>query len=171
MTERKPLGVTFESWIDKQIREATERGEFENLRGAGKPIPNSVDDENWWLKSYLRGEGVRADGLLPPSLILRRDIEDLPELVRDMASEREVRETISELNQRIVDWLRMPHGPYVRVGPVNTEEVVAQWRSDRTAARRSKQPKMTTPSPHSASSAAEPSWWQRITRRRSTRQA
>lgn len=171
MTERKPLGVTFESWIDKQIREATERGEFDNLRGAGKPIPKSADDENWWLKSYLHGEGVRADGLLPPSLILRRDIEELPELLRDMASEREVRETISELNQRIVDWLRMPHGPYVRVGPVHTEEVVAQWRIDRTAARRNKQPKATPPSAHSAPPSAKPSWWQRITRRRPTRTA
>jgi hypothetical protein len=167
MTERKPLGVTFESWIDKQIREATERGEFDHLRGAGKPIPNSVDDENWWLKSYLRGEGVRADGLLPPSLVLRRDIEELPELVRDMTSEREVRETISELNERIVDWLRMPHGPFVPVGPVNTEAVVAQWRSGRAAARPKEPPKTSEPK---TPSSAEPRWWQRITRRSSTRQ-
>lgn len=160
MTERKPLGVTFESWIDKQVREATERGEFENLRGTGKPIPNSVDDENWWLQSYLRREGVRGDGLLPPSLILRRDIEELPETVRDMTSEREVRKTVSELNERIVEWLRMPHGPFVPVGPVNTEEIVMQWRADRAAIRRVTQPE-SNPRP----APAEPRWWHRITRR------
>ncbi len=33
MTERKPPGVSFETWIDKQIREATERGEFAHLSG------------------------------------------------------------------------------------------------------------------------------------------
>jgi hypothetical protein len=38
MTERKPPGMSFESWVDKQIREATERGEFDGLPGAGKPI-------------------------------------------------------------------------------------------------------------------------------------
>ncbi|MEV4126968.1 DUF1992 domain-containing protein [Nocardia sp. NPDC049707] len=163
MTERKPLGVTFESWIDKQVREATERGEFENLRGAGKPIPNSVDDENWWLTSYLRREGVRGDGLLPPSLVLRRDIEELPETVRDMTSEREVRKTISELNERIVDWLRMPHGPYVPVGPVNTEAIVIQWHADRAATRRVGQPKATEPSNQPAPTKLR--WWQRIVRR------
>lgn len=163
MTERKPLGVTFESWIDKQVREATERGEFENLRGTGKPIPNSVDDENWWLQNYLCREGVRGDGLLPPSLILRRDIEELPETVRDMTSEREVRKTVSELNERIVEWLRMPHGPFVPVGPVNTEQIVKQWRADRAATRRVAQPESSESSPRPAP--AEPRWWHRITRR------
>ncbi|WP_433634569.1 DUF1992 domain-containing protein [Nocardia sp. CA-120079] len=163
MTERKPLGVTFESWIDKQVREATERGEFENLRGRGKPIPNSVDDENWWLQNYLRREGVRGDGLLPPSLILRRDIEELPETVRDMTSEREVRKTVSELNERIVEWLRMPHGPFVPVGPVNTEEVLTQWRADHAATRRVTQPESSVSSPRPAP--AEPHWWHRIMRR------
>lgn len=37
MTERKPLCLTFESWIGKQVRETTERGEFEDLRGTGNP--------------------------------------------------------------------------------------------------------------------------------------
>ncbi len=39
MVERKPLRATFESWVETQIRGAYERGEFENLEGAGKPSP------------------------------------------------------------------------------------------------------------------------------------
>ena len=31
MTERKPPGVTFETWTDKLVRLAIERGEFDNL--------------------------------------------------------------------------------------------------------------------------------------------
>lgn len=31
-TERKSPGVSFETWIDRQIREATERGEFDDAR-------------------------------------------------------------------------------------------------------------------------------------------
>ena len=40
MTERKPPGMSFTSWIDQQINEATERGLFDNLPGAGKPLPD-----------------------------------------------------------------------------------------------------------------------------------
>jgi hypothetical protein len=36
MTERKPREISFTSWIDQQIAEATERGAFDNLPGAGK---------------------------------------------------------------------------------------------------------------------------------------
>lgn len=65
-----PPGVVFEGWIDRQIREAIERGEFDNLPGAGKPIPNLDDnDENWWIKSKLEREGIKAP--LPNALALR----------------------------------------------------------------------------------------------------
>jgi hypothetical protein len=38
MTERKPSGMSFTSWIDQQINEAKERGLFDNLPGEGKPF-------------------------------------------------------------------------------------------------------------------------------------
>ncbi|WP_228542284.1 DnaJ family domain-containing protein [Nocardia sp. XZ_19_369] len=161
MTERKPAKLDFESWIDKQIREATARGEFENLPGAGKPIPRGSDDENWWLKGYLRKEGVRGDALLPPSLLLRRDIERLPETVRELNSEREVRETVRELNERVVDWLRLPHGPYVRIAPVDTEEIVEQWRAER---RPKRSPDTSASTPSSATRTNTTSWWRRLFR-------
>ncbi|MFF3226054.1 DUF1992 domain-containing protein [Nocardia suismassiliense] len=159
MTERKPAKLDFESWIDKQIREATARGEFENLPGAGKPIPRGSDDENWWLKGYLRKEGVSGDALLPPSLLLRRDIERLPETVRELTSEREVRETVRELNKRVVDWLRLPHGPYVRIAPVDTEEIVEQWRAERRP-QRSPDTSVVAPKPATHTT----SWWRRLFR-------
>ncbi|WP_040775311.1 DnaJ family domain-containing protein [Nocardia pneumoniae] len=137
MTERKPSKLTFESWIEKQIHEAAERGEFENLPGTGKPIPGAgaAHDEDWWLRGYLRRQGVSGDALLPPSLLLRRDIERLPETVRDCTAERQVRAAVSELNKRIVEWLRLPEGPFVPIAPVNADEIVAQWRTARDAAR------------------------------------
>ncbi|MCP9620093.1 DUF1992 domain-containing protein [Nocardia otitidiscaviarum] len=136
MVERKPAGMGFESWIDRQIREATERGEFDDLEGAGKPIPGEGTpvDENWWLHGYLKREGVSGDALLPPALLLRRDIERIDESVRDANSEAQVRETVGELNRRIVEWLRMPVGPAVPIRPVDADEVVARWRSDRVTA-------------------------------------
>ena len=41
MTERKPREISFTSWIDRQINEAQERGDFDNLPGAGKPLPRA----------------------------------------------------------------------------------------------------------------------------------
>ena len=40
MTERKPSGMSWETWINAQIRVAREQGAFDNLPGAGKPLPN-----------------------------------------------------------------------------------------------------------------------------------
>ncbi|GGL45372.1 DnaJ family domain-containing protein [Nocardia jinanensis] len=138
MAERKPAGTDFESWVDRKIREATERGEFENLPGAGKPLPgagNSYHDENAWLRDYLRREGVSGDVMLPPSLLLRRDAERLPETVREADSEEEVRATVAELNRRIVDWLRMPAGPQVPIAPVDADEIVREWREEKSRAQ------------------------------------
>ncbi|MEV0294733.1 DUF1992 domain-containing protein [Nocardia sp. NPDC050710] len=171
MTERKPAGSTFESWIDKQIREATERGEFDNLRGAGEPIPGAGApvDENWWLRGYLRREGVSSDVMLPASLLLRRDTERLPELVRDFDTEAEVRGACAELNMRIVEWLRLPEGPRVPIAPVDADEVVARWRAERVPAPpKGQQSALTTDAPRSTEPAARrrrSRWWRWIVRR------
>ncbi|WP_328392536.1 J-domain-containing protein [Nocardia sp. NBC_00416] len=136
MSERKPAGVDVESWVDRKIREATERGEFENLPGAGKPLPGAghpYHDENGWLRDYLRREGVSGDVMLPPSLLLRRDVERLPETVRESTSEADVRATVTALNRRIVDWLRLPAGPPVPLAAVDADEVVREWRAARSA--------------------------------------
>ncbi|WP_308103073.1 MULTISPECIES: DUF1992 domain-containing protein [unclassified Nocardia] len=148
------------STIDKQIREATERGEFDDLAGKGKPLPGAGThlDENWWLHNYLRREGVSADAMLPPSLVLRKESERIQDTVRDMPTEREVRATVAELNRRIADWLRIPHGPYVPIGPLDTEAVVAQWRADRAATRQ-------TPTRTRSAPTESVGWWRRLLRR------
>jgi hypothetical protein len=70
MTERKPTGMRFENWVERQIREAQERGEFDNLPGAGKPLPGLTGqyDEMWWVKQVAQREQL---SLLPPLLALR----------------------------------------------------------------------------------------------------
>ncbi len=67
----------YESLIDRQIREAQERGEFDNLPGAGKPLPGHGEEyeEDWWIKELIRRENIT--GVLPASLRLRREVEDL----------------------------------------------------------------------------------------------
>ncbi len=51
-----------------------------------------------------------------------------------LPSEQAVRERVRELNHRVVDWLKAPTGPVMRIGPVNADQVVARWRTDRRLA-------------------------------------
>ncbi|AEN08237.1 MULTISPECIES: DUF1992 domain-containing protein [unclassified Streptomyces] len=131
MTERKPAGVSFESWVDKQIREAEQRGDFSHLPGFGKPLPGLERpyDENWWIKAKLEREGV---SVLPPSLALRKEAEDAREEALGARSEREARRILAEVNDRIREALRTPpEGPPLNIRPLDVEAVVAQWHERR----------------------------------------
>jgi hypothetical protein len=131
MTDRKPADMTFTSWIDKQIAEATERGAFDNLPGAGKPIPHhgNEDAAEAWLREYLRKEGVSAEALLPPPLRLRKAIDRLANAVPAMRGEQDVRDAVSELNHQIREWRRLPLGPPVFVPLVDEEAMVSRWHA------------------------------------------
>ncbi|MCA1189047.1 MULTISPECIES: DUF1992 domain-containing protein [unclassified Saccharopolyspora] len=159
MTERKPHGTTFETWIERQIRVAQERGDFEDLDGLGRPLPGAGEphDELWWVRGYVDREGLSREALLPTPLQLRKEAERLRGEVRQLPSEQAVRDAAAELNRRILAWLRTPTGPQVPLGLVQVEELVADWRDQRARAR------ATAPA---APVRAEPSGgrWQRITR-------
>ena len=130
MTERKPREMTFASWVDRQVSEAEERGAFDNLPGAGKPISRRGGTDAW-LQDYLRREGVSADELLPTPLRLRKEIERLTETVQDLRSEDEVRAVVKGLNRRIAEWRRIPDGPPVYLRLVDEEATVARWQEAR----------------------------------------
>jgi len=136
MTERKPAGMSFTSWIGQQIEEAAERGAFDDLPGAGKPLPNRGDEDagQAWLREYLRREGVSAAEVLPTPLRLRKESEDLPQTVRDLRSEEQVRAVVAELNERIMQWRRLPVGLPIFVALVDEEQIVVAWRQSRLPA-------------------------------------
>ena len=133
MTERKPPEISFASWIDQQVNEAAQRGAFDNLPGAGKPLPGrgSSDDGQAWLRDYLRREGVSGEELLPIPLRLRKEVERLTATVQDLHSEDAVREVVAGLNQRILEWRRLPTGPPVFLRLVDEDTMVARWRDAR----------------------------------------
>jgi hypothetical protein len=165
MTERKPPDMTFTSWVDKQIQEAAERGAFDNLPGAGKPIPNRGDEDaaQAWLRDYVRREGVPTEDLLPTPLRLRKESARLAETVQDLASEAEVRDIVTELNQRIMEWRRIPLGPPIFVPLVDEENMISNWREGQAA-----NPAATSAIEEIREAAlaepARPRWWQRFSR-------
>ncbi|KUP97868.1 DnaJ family domain-containing protein [Thermobifida cellulosilytica] len=131
MTERKPSGERFESWVDRQIREAIERGEFDDLPGLGKPIPD-IDrpyDEMWWVRRKLQREGVSA---LPPALALRKEAERAMAEAMRADSEDEVRRIVADLNDQIRALMRRPlPGPPLTLLPYDVDEAVRRWREER----------------------------------------
>lgn len=131
MTERKPSDATFESWIDRQLREARERGEFDNLPGSGKPIPglDKPYDETWWIKDKLRRENLTY---LPTTLILRREAEEALRAVARATSESEVRSILADINEKLrAAIMSPPDGPPLNQTPFDVERVVREWRAQR----------------------------------------
>jgi len=185
MTERKPADVPVGNWVDQVIRAAQERGEFADLPGAGKPLPG-IDaplGEDWWVRQKIRDEGLPTDALLPPALLLRKEVAGLPKAVCHLATEDAVREAVREVNLRVASWIRTPTGPVVPVSPADPEEVVAAWRAARgtSADRGPEQGKPEQGKPEQGTAARgkavptadageEPaprrSWWHRLLRRR-----
>lgn len=134
MTDRKPAGMDFTSWIDQQISEATERGAFDDLPGAGKPLPQRNDlGGQAWLADYVRRQGGSIEDTLPAPLRLRKQRERLAAAVPEFGSEEQVREAAAELNEQIMTWRKLPQDPPIFVPLVDTDDLVKLWLTARAA--------------------------------------
>jgi hypothetical protein len=136
MTGRKPPKVSFRWWVDRQIGEARERGEFDDLPGTGKPLPKPTgnDAATDWVLRQVRAGGHDTKALLPPALALKREVQDLPERLAGERAEGRVREVVADLNERIRQaYLNHHTGPPLTVAPVDVEEAVEDWRRSRAA--------------------------------------
>jgi hypothetical protein len=131
MTERKPPGIGFGTWVERQIREATERGEFDNLPGAGKPIADldKPHDELWWVRQKLRREHL---SWLPPTIALRKEAEEALLAASRAGSEDQVRRIVADINRKILEGNRKAaSGPPLNLMPFDVERVVRTWRERR----------------------------------------
>jgi hypothetical protein len=122
----------YESRIDRQIREAQERGDFDDLPGTGQPLPDrgELHDEDWWLKQWVQRENLT--GLAPESLKIRKEVEELQERLSFETQESVVRRIVGDLNERIERANRgLVNGPPVVIALFNVDDVVARWREQR----------------------------------------
>ncbi|MCO5307854.1 MAG: DUF1992 domain-containing protein [Austwickia sp.] len=124
--------MAWESWVEKQIRQAQERGEFDNLPGAGKPLDlGNPDDPDWWIKRFIAREGIDTAQPLHPTLALRREAKTYPAALADIRDEAQVREIVRDFNRRVVeDRLRPVRGAAMPpVAPrLDVQEMVDAWR-------------------------------------------
>jgi hypothetical protein len=131
MTDRKPPDASFTDWVEHQIREAQKAGKFDNLAGAGKPLADidrrrTTDD---WIVQLAKRENLDVLAMLPASLALPKELEDLPDRLAKERSQMRVVEIVEDLNRRIREEHRRPQsGPPLRARPVDVERVVEAWR-------------------------------------------
>lgn len=126
-------------WVEMQLRKAMERGDFDDLPGAGKPIKGlgSTHDPDWWVKNLVERE--RITGVLPPALALRKEDAELEETLDRETTEDGVRRVVAEFNRRVVEARRQLQGGPPVITPTRDEEAeVVAWRT-RRAERRARQ--------------------------------
>lgn len=127
------------SLAERRIREAIDRGDFDDLPGAGRPVDlGEVGDDDWWLRRYLRREHVDLSVALPPSVALRREADGFPDSLQDLGEETRVRAVLEDYNVRVVAEyrrVRAPSEPPIYPRRVDVEAVVAQWRERRRGRR------------------------------------
>lgn len=147
-------------WVDQQIRIAMERGDFDDLPGAGKPIEglDRDHDPDWWLNQMIEREKVVV---LPPSIQLRKDDAALDDVLDKLFREEDVRRELADFNARVLRARYSPQDgqPPLVTMPRDVEESVAAW-----AARRAER-RAAAAAGRTAEPAAAPErrrrWWRR----------
>jgi hypothetical protein len=125
MKEKKD--ESFESLAEQRIREAQDKGEFDDLAGKGNPIPGLADphDEMWWVKKWIEREGL---SILPEGLELRRDVEKRLERIWKLLSIEAVRNEVEGINARIKRFNRSPvAGPHPNLKPIDADRILNEW--------------------------------------------
>ncbi len=144
------------TWVDLQLRQAIDRGEFRDLPGYGKPLQlTDQHDPDWWVKRLVEREQVVV---VPPSVQLRREDAGLDGRLDALATEAQVRREVADFNDR-VRWAlyRPPEGPPVVTERRDPDREVARWRErrrerveaarDRAAQERAAQERAARPAP------------------------
>ena len=134
MTERKPPGKKWESWVEEQIQDAHAEGDFDDLEGKGQPIAglDAPDDPLWWVKKLLEREGL---SVLPPALEVRAKVDRALDALGRLRGEQEVRDLVAALNAEIARANRTTiAGPPTNLAPLQIDAVLAEWNRRRSDA-------------------------------------
>ncbi|KUF10451.1 DUF1992 domain-containing protein [Pseudoponticoccus marisrubri] len=78
--------------ITARIRAAEKEGAFDNLPGAGKPLPREDDPD-----SSIMGRILKQNGAVPEAVTLSRELARLRETLRDTADRDRRAQILSEI--------------------------------------------------------------------------
>ena len=122
------------AYVETSIQQAIRRGEFDDLPGAGKPLPDlgGSHDPDWWIRRKIETE--KLSGLGPPALTLRVEHAELADRLDALSREGDVREVLEDFNRRVIEARRqLLGGPPVVTPTVDLDAELAAWAARRRA--------------------------------------
>ena len=95
--------MSFDKLVESLIREAQERGEFDNLPGKGKPIDLTsyfeTPEEVRLVQSVLKNAGMT-----PPEVQLLKEIAQLKELLKSTRDDRKTIEIQKQMQEKQIEF-------------------------------------------------------------------
>lgn len=93
---------------EQRIKEALERGEFDNLPGRGAPL-NLEDDSRVPEDLRLAYKILKNADCLPPELELKKEIVQMEDMLESIPDEKEKYRHIKKMNYKIMKLNMMGH--------------------------------------------------------------
>ena len=100
----------FENIVEERIRKAQQRGLFDNLSGAGKPLPKDVIGATVAEDLRLSYRILKNADCLPPEMEVKKEIRRTEELLAGMEDTAERYRTLQKLNYLILKLNTMRNG-------------------------------------------------------------
>jgi hypothetical protein len=91
----------YEKIVEQRIKEAMEKGEFDNLPGKGKPIPLE-DDSHVPEDLRLAYKLLKNADCLPPELLEKKEILQMEDMLAKLPDEKERYKLIKTINFKIM---------------------------------------------------------------------
>ena len=91
----------FSKIIEERIRKAQEKGAFDNLQGAGKPL-DLKDDSHIAEDLRLAHKILKNADFLPPEIELKKEIQRTEDLLSGMKDTAQKHRTLKKLNYLIM---------------------------------------------------------------------
>jgi hypothetical protein len=91
----------YEKIVEQRIKEAVEKGEFDNLPGKGKPIPLE-DDSHVPEDLRLAYKLLKNADCLPPELLEKKEILQMEDMLAAIPDEKERYRLIKKINFKIM---------------------------------------------------------------------
>ncbi len=120
ISNRKPAGMKWESWVDRALREAEERGDFKPAKGGKIKGLDKPYDPDWWLKDLIEREDLHA--INSEGLELRRYVYAEIERIKSIKDRERIRQSLEKLNDYIrQENLKIIEGPASNITPVDVD--------------------------------------------------
>jgi Domain of unknown function (DUF1992) len=108
--------------VERQIRDAIERGEFDNLTGKGRPLQTTDQGPGWWLRRQL--ERARQNDRVAE---VARQVDQELGGVWALPDEARVRREVARLNELLLE-VNRGVAPEDRADLFEVEDILKAWR-------------------------------------------